>query len=75
MSPDALSIVIQAGGESRRISWFSAVKVRVLSPAEWQIHDPDGRAFININTPEELQAAETLALKDCRQWRLVANGN
>jgi molybdopterin-guanine dinucleotide biosynthesis protein A len=53
-----------AAGERKMISWFSAVNVRVLSPDEWQVYDPEGRAFININTLEELQGAEALALKD-----------
>lgn len=53
-----------AAGERKVISWFPNVKVRVLSPAEWQAYDPEGQAFININTPEELRQAEALACPD-----------
>ncbi len=30
-----------------------ALKVRLLSPAEWQRLDPDGKSFINLNQPVE----------------------
>ncbi len=43
------------------ISWFPQVKVRDLSDAEIRACDPDGRAFMNVNTPDELAAAEALA--------------
>jgi molybdopterin-guanine dinucleotide biosynthesis protein A len=47
-------------GERRMISWFSVVRVRELSIDEIRQHDPDGRAFINVNTPEEFHQAELL---------------
>ena len=43
------------------ISWFPSVKVRELTPAELAAADPSGRAFWNVNTPEEFAEAERLA--------------
>jgi molybdopterin-guanine dinucleotide biosynthesis protein A len=43
------------------ISWFPLVKVRELMPAEVAAADPSGRAFWNVNTPEEFAEAERLA--------------
>lgn len=43
------------------IAWFPAVKVRELTPAEVSAADPNGRAFWNVNTPEEFAEAERLA--------------
>jgi molybdopterin-guanine dinucleotide biosynthesis protein A len=48
------------------IAWFSKVKVRTLSAEECRQHDPDGLAFSNINTPQELAEAEALARKTGR---------
>ncbi len=48
-------------GERRMISWFRNVRVRTLMPTEITAIDPASRAFININTPEELIQAEALA--------------
>lgn len=48
-------------GERRMISWFPVVRVRELTADEIRRHDPDGLAFINVNTPEEFQRAELLA--------------
>jgi molybdopterin-guanine dinucleotide biosynthesis protein A len=45
------------------ISWFPSVKVRELTPAEVAAADPSGRAFWNVNTPEEFAEAERLALE------------
>jgi molybdopterin-guanine dinucleotide biosynthesis protein A len=51
---------LQAG--KRRVdSWFSEVKIRYLEPEEMLPYDPEGLAFLNINTPEELQDAEQIA--------------
>jgi molybdopterin-guanine dinucleotide biosynthesis protein A len=47
-------------GQKRLISWFPAVKVRTLTSEELLDLDPTGRAFINVNTPEELAQAEAL---------------
>jgi len=43
------------------IAWFPSVKVRELTPAEVTAVDPSGRAFWNVNTPEEFAEAERLA--------------
>lgn len=43
------------------IAWFPSVKVRALTPAEVAACDPAGRAFWNVNTPEEFAEAERLA--------------
>ena len=43
------------------IAWFPSVKVRELTPAEVAAADPSGRAFWNVNTPEEFAEAERIA--------------
>ena len=48
-------------GQWKVVSWFSSVKVRALTPAEVAASDPDGRAFWNMNTPQEFAEAEKLA--------------
>ena len=48
-------------GERRMISWFSDVKVRVLSLEEVAAIEPSGLTFINVNTPEEFARAEEMA--------------
>ena len=48
-------------GKKRMISWFDQVWVRELGQANLQRFDPLGRAFLNINTPEEFQIAEQMA--------------
>ncbi len=51
---------LQAG--KRRVdSWFSEVNIRYLEPEEMLPYASEGVAFLNINTPEELQAAERIA--------------
>jgi molybdopterin-guanine dinucleotide biosynthesis protein A len=45
------------------IAWFPSVKVRELTPTEVAEADPSGRAFWNVNTPEEFTEAERLALE------------
>jgi molybdopterin-guanine dinucleotide biosynthesis protein A len=59
----AIRAALEAG-ERRMVSWFPSVKVKVLAPEEVLSYDPGGRAFININTPEELHQAEELARGD-----------
>ena len=56
----AIQSAIEAG-QWKVISWFPAVKVRELTPAEAATSDPSGRAFWNVNTPEEFAEAECLA--------------
>jgi molybdopterin-guanine dinucleotide biosynthesis protein A len=48
-------------GEHRADAWFSNVNIRYLESAEILPHDPEGLAFLNINTPEELIEAERIA--------------
>lgn len=43
------------------ISWFPQVNVRVLTSEEIRSLNPDGLAFLNVNTPEEFARAEQLA--------------
>jgi len=43
------------------IAWFPQVKVRVLTPEEVKLYDPNNLAFWNVNTPEEFAKAEKLA--------------
>lgn len=50
-------------GEKRLISWFPNVKVRFVPPEEIQQFDPLGLAFQNINSRDELEQAEALALR------------
>jgi molybdopterin-guanine dinucleotide biosynthesis protein A len=47
-------------GERRLISWFQEVRVAVLEEVELRELDPEGLAFWNLNTPEELRQAERL---------------
>jgi len=49
-------------GEWKLIAWHPQVKVRTLTPAETARRDPQGLAFLNLNTPEEFRQAERLAL-------------
>ena len=50
-----------AADQWKVIAWFPQVKVRVLTPEEIELADPDGLAFWNVNTPEEFAKAEELA--------------
>lgn len=50
-----------AAGEWKLIAWFPNVKVRTLTPEETARHDPQGLAFLNLNTPEDFRQAERLA--------------
>lgn len=47
-------------GDKRMISFYPALNIRTVTPAEVRRFDPAGRTFMNINTPQELTAAETL---------------
>jgi len=46
------------------VAWFPKVRVRILELDELHRWDPSGRAFSNVNTPEEFADAERLALAD-----------
>ncbi len=50
-----------AADQWKLISWFPQVRVRELSPQECARRDPGRLAFSNVNTPQELIDAETLA--------------
>jgi molybdopterin-guanine dinucleotide biosynthesis protein A len=48
-------------GKRRVDAWFPRVKVRFLIAEEILAHDPHQLAFVNVNTPEELERIENLA--------------
>jgi molybdopterin-guanine dinucleotide biosynthesis protein A len=39
-------------------AFYGRVKVRFVERAEIERFDPDGRSFVNVNTPDELAARE-----------------
>jgi molybdopterin-guanine dinucleotide biosynthesis protein A len=51
-------------GEQRMISYFGAVRVMELDETQWRGIDPEGRAFFNVNTPDDLTQARHLASPD-----------
>jgi len=50
-------------GKRRVDAWFDEVHIRYLEPDEILPYDPEGIAFLNINTLDELQEAEKIARK------------
>jgi molybdopterin-guanine dinucleotide biosynthesis protein A len=48
-------------GEQRMISYFSTVRVHEVDEAAWHALDPEGHAFFNVNTPEDLTEARRIA--------------
>lgn len=50
-------------GKRRVDAWFHEVNIRYLELEECLPYDPEGLAFLNINTTEELKAAEKIARK------------
>jgi molybdopterin-guanine dinucleotide biosynthesis protein A len=50
-----------ARGERRMISYFSSVRVIEVDEPDWRPLEPSGRAFFNVNTPEDLAEAQRLA--------------
>jgi molybdopterin-guanine dinucleotide biosynthesis protein A len=48
-------------GEQRMISFYPRVKPRIFTIEEVRPFDPEGLAFINVNTPEEFHRAEELS--------------
>ncbi len=48
-------------GKRRADAWFAQVNIHYLDGEDILPYDPEGRAFFNINTPEELKEAEGLA--------------
>ena len=57
-------------GKWRVDAWFEKVRVRILEPAEYAHLDPEEQTFVNVNTPEELAGAETLA-REARPGDLI----
>ncbi|GAC1326177.1 MAG: hypothetical protein NVSMB2_25110 [Chloroflexota bacterium] len=49
-----------ARGEQRMISYFGSVRVHEVDEDEWRRADPDGRAFFNVNTADDLAKARSL---------------
>jgi molybdopterin-guanine dinucleotide biosynthesis protein A len=47
-------------GEKRLISWFSQARVVAFPESELRLHDPQGLAFMNLNTREDFENAEQL---------------
>jgi molybdopterin-guanine dinucleotide biosynthesis protein A len=48
-------------GEQRMTSYFSDVRVQTLDEAEWRSLDASGAAFLNVNTPTDLDEARRVA--------------
>jgi molybdopterin-guanine dinucleotide biosynthesis protein A len=48
----------------RMISFHPDVRVRVVSSAEVERFDPDHHSLFNVNSPTDLEAAESLAAKE-----------
>ena len=42
------------------IDFYPSVRVREVSEVELRVFDPDLRSFLNVNTPEDLEAAKAL---------------
>ncbi len=47
-------------GDLRAIAFFDRVRVRYLTLPEVERFDPEHRSFLNVNTPDEVQAARRL---------------
>ena len=56
---EPLLAAIAAGERSLKGS-LERLRVRWVPEIEWKSLDPDGRSFLNVNTPEELRAAAEL---------------
>ncbi len=48
-------------GEYGMGRWLGSVRVERIPEARWRLFDPEGRSFLNVNTPEDLARAEDLA--------------
>jgi molybdopterin-guanine dinucleotide biosynthesis protein A len=53
-----------AGGELRLTALAESVRTRYVESDEWPESSRDGRAFLNLNSPDDLARAERLALDD-----------
>jgi molybdopterin-guanine dinucleotide biosynthesis protein A len=49
-----------ASGERSLKGALERLRVRWVPEAEWKVHEPDGRSFLNVNTPEQLRTATGL---------------
>lgn len=49
-----------AAGRRRPVDLYERVPVRTVSEAEIRARDPEGRTFLNMNTPEEYERAVAL---------------
>jgi molybdopterin-guanine dinucleotide biosynthesis protein A len=56
-----------ARDQRRMIAFHGQVRVRQVAEAELRLADPDLRAFMNVNTPEDLAAALVFAARDDAQ--------
>jgi molybdopterin-guanine dinucleotide biosynthesis protein A len=56
---EPLLSVIASGGRSLKGA-LERLRVRWVPEIEWKSIDPDGRSFLNVNTPKELRAAVEL---------------
>jgi molybdopterin-guanine dinucleotide biosynthesis protein A len=45
-------------GRRQIAAFFPQVRVAYVEPEEIRRYDPEGRSFLNINTPEQMAAAE-----------------
>ncbi len=43
-------------GERRMTALLDQLYVRYVDPSEWHHHDPEGRSFLNLNHPTDVQA-------------------
>jgi molybdenum cofactor guanylyltransferase len=48
-------------GRLKLVEWLPQVNTRIVEPEEVARFDPDGLAFLNLNTPEEFRQAEQRA--------------
>jgi molybdopterin-guanine dinucleotide biosynthesis protein A len=49
-----------AAGERSLRGALERLRVRAVEEAEWRPLDPEGRSFLNVNTPDEFHAATAL---------------
>lgn len=57
-----------ARGDRRIISFFDDICVRYVDPEEIAVFDPQFRSFMNINTPQDLQAIRELLQPPAEPW-------
>jgi molybdopterin-guanine dinucleotide biosynthesis protein A len=47
-------------GRRRIVEFLALVRVETVAPEELRRHDPHGHAFLNVNTPQDLEAVRRL---------------